>query len=173
MNKSISLHFGNHILQLLLRHIQYMYHQHTSKYSMLHLKQILFPSKWKVATIVPVFKSGDAKNVGNYRPIALTPTPCKLIERIAHKHIFNFINHHNILTPHQGGFRPGKSTINTLSSFTDDIAKNSNIAKPTVAAFIDLSKAFDTVDHLILKSKLDLYGIRGGNLDWMVSYLSG
>ena len=130
------------------------------------------PSKWKVATIVPVFKSGDTKNVGNYRPIALTPTPCKLIERIVHKHIFNFINHHNILTPHQGGFRPGRSTINTLSSFTDDIAKNLNIAKPTVAAFIDLSKAFDTVDHLILKSKLDLYGIRGEILiGWLVIYL--
>ena len=132
----------------------------------------IVPPKWKIATIVPIFKSGDAKNVSNYRPIALTPTPCKLIEKIAHKHMFNFINHHNILTGNQGGFRPGRSTIDTLASFTDDIARNLNVAKPTIAAFIDLSKAFDTVDHLILEDKLETYGIRGNCLKWLLSYLS-
>ena len=54
------------------------------------------PAKWKTATIIPVFKSGNSKDVGNYRPIALTPTPCKLIEKLLHKHIMNFLNHNNI-----------------------------------------------------------------------------
>ena len=130
------------------------------------------PDKWKTATIIPVFKSGNSKDVGNYRPIALTPTPCKLIEKLLHKYIMNFLNHNNILVDCQGGFRAGMSTIGTLSNFTDDIARGLNVAKPTIASFIDLSKAFDTVDHLVLLMKLERYGIRGLTQKWLSSYLT-
>ena len=64
------------------------------------------------------------------------------------------------------------STIGTLALFTDEIARNLNVAKPTIAAFIDLSKAFDTVAHRILENKLEMYGIRGKNQLWLKSYLA-
>ena len=112
-------------------------------------------------------KSGNLRSVNNYRPISLLPLPGKLLEKIVHNRIYGFLSREKILTDKQGGFRPGHSTVDTLTMFTDDILHGLNVAKSTVATFIDLRKAFDTVDHFILVDKMKYYGIKNRNILWI------
>ena len=117
-----------------------------------------FPDAWEKANVVPLFKGGDRTNVNNFRPVSLLPLPGKLLERIVHSRLINFFDMHNVLNPNQGGFRAGHSTTNTIACFTDDIL-HLNESECTMAAFIDLCKAFDTVNHNILIKKLEENGI--------------
>ena len=130
-----------------------------------------FPDAWEKANVVPLFKGGDRTNVNNFRPVSLLPLPGKLLERIVHSRLINFFDMHNVLNPNQGGFRAGHSTTNTIACFTDDIL-HLNESECTMAAFIDLCKAFDTVNHYILIKKLEENGIRGNTLNWVRSYLN-
>ena len=101
----------------------------------------------------------------------MLPLPGKLLEKIIHKRLLVFVEEQNILDDRQGGFRPGHSTIQTISEFTDDIALNINNNCSTLVTYIDFKKAFDTVDHDILLKKVDLVGIRNLNHKWLISYL--
>ena len=146
----------------------------------LSLHQGIFPEKWKQADIIPIFKGGDPSDVNNYRPISLLPLPGKLlekivgwlVEKIVHNRLSNFLELHDILNIKQGGFRTGHSTINTIAEFTDDIFNNLNNSQCTMTTFIDLKKAFDTVNHSLLLKKLDKLGIRGKPHNWLTSYLN-
>ena len=131
-----------------------------------------FPNKWKKATIIPLFKGGKKTEVSNYRPISLLPLPGKIAEKVSHACLSNFLEGQCILTNKQGGFRKGFSTASTIADLTDNIFTSINQSKVSLAVFIDLKKAFDTVDHDILVRKLELYGIRGRNLDWCRDYLT-
>ena len=130
------------------------------------------PSSWKISKVTPIPKSGNLKSVNNYRPISLLPLPCKLLEKIVHNRVYGFLTREGILTKFQGGFRSGHSTTSTLAEFTDDIKRELNVANNTIAAFIDLRKAFDTVDHSVLLCKLNHYGIHSDNYHWFEDYLS-
>ena len=132
----------------------------------------VFPDKWKVATVVPLFKGGNREDVNNYRPVSLLPLPGKVLEKIVHKKIAGFLEFNNLLCEHQGGFRKGFSTVSTIADLTDDIFGAINRGETTLAAFIDLRKAFDTVDLAILKNKLEELGIRGEMLRWCDNYLT-
>ena len=132
----------------------------------LSIEQGTFPEAWKCA------KVGDASDVTNYRPISLLPLPGKLLEKIVHKRLITFVEDQHILDERQGGFRPGHSTIQTISELTDNIALNINNTLSTLVTYIDFKKAFDTVDHDILLKKLDLVGIRNTNHKWLRSYFS-
>ena len=131
------------------------------------------PMQWKEAVIVPIPKDGNPTLVENYRPISLLPLPSKILEKIVHRNLIEYLDENNILSDKQGGYRKGCSTVNTIGKLTDDILRDRNVGKETLAVFIDLKKAFDTVHHSILLKKCDRYGIRGKPLIWLENYLSG
>ena len=130
------------------------------------------PNKWKIGTIVPLPKGGDKNNVTNLRPVSLLPLPGKLLEKVMHKRISKYLEVNNILSSFQGGYRKNHSMVQTIADFTDDILRERNVARFTLAIYIDLKKAFDTVDHTILVNKLERYGISDKTVKWMKDYLS-
>ena len=131
-----------------------------------------FPDLWKSATVIPLSKPGDPSDVSNLRPISLLPLPGKILERIVHTQISKYLEEASALSPQQGGFRKGKSTIDTVANFTDDVLLSINTKQYTIATFIDFKKAFDTVDHNILCKKLKYYGLHLDTISWIGSYLN-
>ena len=130
-----------------------------------------FPDKWKIATVVPIFKGGNKEDVSNYRPVSLLPVTGKIFEKILHYQIVNFLDNNDFLSDKQNGFRKGKSTLESIVNFTSDIFDSINERNYTVATFIDLKKAFDIVNHKILMGKLYLAGINGNTLKLITNYL--
>ena len=131
------------------------------------------PSLLKQAHVTPIFKTGDRHDFTNYRPISILASISKLLEKVVYTRISDFITKHNILTPHQFGFRPKRSTFMAINELYCKVADNLDNKLHTVGIFLDLSKAFDTINHNILLNKLSSYGIRGLANDWLRSYLSG
>ena len=131
------------------------------------------PSQDKLAKVCPIFKAGDKTSTNNYRPISLLPIFSKILEKLMADRIADFLKYFNVLFKHQYGFRKAHSTIHPIIHFLNHIAEANNKKEFSIAIFVDLTKAFDTVDHQILFKKLDYYGIRGVALDWFKSYLSG
>ena len=132
----------------------------------------LFPKKWKIATIVPLYKGGGNDEVSNYRPVSLLPIPGKILEKLIHNHMMEYFENNKILSEYQFGFRKNHSTIDSIATLTDNILKSVNEGKVTLAAFIDFKKAFDTVNHNILLEKLYYLGIKGSLLTWIKNYLT-
>ena len=130
------------------------------------------PNLLKVARVIPIHKKEDKTNVTNYRPISLLPSLSKILEKLVYKRLLSFLIINNILNQNQFGFRKNHSTdfaiIQLLDKITDLLAKKEQI----IAVYMDLSKAFDTIDHKTLLHKLNNYGIRGIALSWLKSYLS-
>ena len=126
---------------------------------------------WKQAVVIPLPKEGDTLNVGNYRPISLLPLPGKILEKIVHDRLMSYLEANNILDKNQGGFRKKHSTTDTIVKFTQEIFSAMNNKETSLVTFIDLKKAFDTVDHQMLIRKLELLGIRNKSLTWFSSYL--
>ena len=132
----------------------------------------IFPRDWKCATIMPLQKEGSKSDVSNLRPVSLLPIPGKLVEKVVHERLLRYFENNNLLEEHQGGFRPGHSTIDSAVTLVDKIFKAMNDREVTVATFIDLSKAFDTVNHSILLKKLEYLGVKGLTLLWLTDYIS-
>ena len=126
----------------------------------------------KTAKVIPLFKSGDNDTFSNYRPVSLLSQFSKILEKIFYNRLESFINKQNILAEEQFGFRKSRSTSMAISLLIENLTDMNDEKKFTTGVFIDLKKAFDTIDHNILLKKLDHYGIRGIANSWIRSYLS-
>ena len=131
-----------------------------------------FPKSWKCAKVTALFKQGDKTDKDNYRPISILPTVSKVIERAVHSQLYRYLEANHLLAINQFGFRCGRSTALALSQFTDEVLGNMDNGLINGIVFIDLKKAFDTVDHTIMLQKLRSLGIRSIHLAWFNSYLS-
>ena len=134
------------------------------------IKNEYVPDWWKTAKIVPLLKTGDPTNPTNYRPISLLSTFSKVIEKIIAKQVVSYMNKYDIFYDKQFGFRKGMSCEDLLLQLSDDIHSAKKSKKYFMSIFIDLKKAFDTVNFDILLTKLKHYGIPPG---WFRSYLTG
>ena len=119
------------------------------------------PNEMKIASVKPIYKSGDMSVFSNYRPISVLTTFSKIFEKVMHARVIAFLDKHNILYNYQYGFRKNHSTAAALLTLTDYISSALDEGDYILGVFMDLTKAFDTVNHKILLEKLNHYGIRG------------
>ncbi len=131
-----------------------------------------YPDIWKCGKVTALFKTGDRTDPNNYRPITVLPIVSKILEKAAHSQIYNYLQENKLLSSSQFGFRPKSSTEIALVNFTDSILENMDKGLITGVVSIDLTKAFDTVDHGILYSKLKVAGFADTSVDWIKSYLT-
>ena len=135
------------------------------------LNEGLFPELMKLADISPLFKSKLENDANNYRPISLLLTISKVLEKNVYQRTYTFMETTGQIYNSQYGFRSQHSCENTVSELTSEIVKGLQNGMYTLALFLDLSKAFDTLEHEVLLEKMYRYGIRGSSLNWFKSYL--
>ena len=136
------------------------------------LSEGIFPNDWIIARVAPVQKSGQKDDCGNHRPISFLSLVSTLFKKLIYEQVNKYLINNNILTPFQSGFRRGRSTCISLLKTTNTWLVNMDKGLINSVIFLDLKKAFDTVNYEILIKKLKLYGIRNTALRWFVSYLS-
>ena len=126
----------------------------------------------KIAKVTTVLKGGDSTDLSNYRPVAVLPCFSKILERLMYNWLYRHLSNSKILYPKQFGFQKGHSTDHALLQLVDQIYESFERGEYTIEVFIDPSKAFGTVDHNILLTKLEIYRISSTHPQWFRNYLS-
>ena len=152
---------GSHIISPIL-----------SKYYNILMHAGIFPDVLKTGKITPIFKKGDSELLENYRPISTLPIFGKIFEKVIYSRLYSFFTSQSLLYDKQFGFRKSHSTSHALNHSVTHITNQTANNNFVLGIFIDLSKAFDTIDHSTLILKLDRYGIRGSTNKLIKSYLS-
>jgi len=130
-----------------------------------------FPNLLKIAQITPIPKITSLKSPNDYRPISILPTLSKVFEKVIYSRLYSVVTSNCILSPQQYGFRTNLSAELAISAIYDDMFCNKDNKLITCTLYLDLSKAFDCVDHKILLEKLLYYGVKGTPLKLLASYL--
>ena len=133
----------------------------------------IFPEKLKIAKVMPFYKNDDITLMDNYRPVSLFTSISKVFEKVVFTQLYEFFDKHNLFFSSQYGFRKKHSTEMAGLELTDKILKDIDNKDISLAIFMDLSKAFDTLDHQILLNKLKYCGVNDISLKWFSSYLTG
>ena len=131
-----------------------------------------FPSKMKLAEVIPLHKGKSKDSEANYRPILLLLTISKILEKVMYNRLYDFLTETNQIYQSQYGFRKRHSCKHVIGELVREVVKNLENMKSTATIYLDLSKAFDTVEHSTLHAKLEIYGVRGTALLWFKNYLS-
>ena len=129
------------------------------------------PRRYETGKVIPIFKAKSKESFNNYRPISLLSNISKVLEKVVHKRLYSFLARCDILCDKQYGFRPNWSTIDAVTDLTSDVLSSLDRNDMCLSVYLDLAKAFDTINHKILLNKLEYYGIRGRTLEWLRSYL--
>ena len=132
----------------------------------------VFPNEWKRCNVTPVHKGGASDIPGNYRPISVVPVVAKVLERMVAQQLHIYFEDCHSLTPFQCAYQKGKSTEQLLLIAVDYITQALDDRSTTCVAFLDLRKAFDSLDHHILLRRLNKLGVSGTEINWFMSYLS-
>jgi hypothetical protein len=136
------------------------------------MKDGVFPAELKLAKVTPIYKKENAELLENYRPVSVLPVFGKIFEKIIYSRLYSFLTTEGVLHEKQYGFRQGHSTSQALNYSVELVQRSLSKKQHVLAVFIDLSKAFDTLDHKILLDKLHNYGIRGNTHKLLTSYLT-
>ena len=132
----------------------------------------IVPDVFKISRVTPIYKSGEVTDTGNYRPIATLSSFSKVLERLVYNQLYLFLEKNDIIYKYQFGFRKGYSTEQAILEITDNLNSAIDNKQITCGLFLDFSKAFVTVNHNILLSKLYTYGIRELHLNgFKVTYV--
>ena len=134
----------------------------------LSIQSSTFPKMWKLASVIPIPKAGNLTNVKNYRPISLLPLPGKILEKLIHCQLSNYLETESLLSEDQYGFRKGRSTIHSVAQLVNYVNKK----MPTLAVYVDFKKALDCVQHPALLDKLSSLNVDRSVIKWIGSYLS-
>ncbi|CAM4712535.1 unnamed protein product [Lepidochelys kempii] len=129
------------------------------------------PDDWKKASVVLIFKKGKKEDPRNYRPVILTSIPGKIMEQVLKESILKHLEERKVIRNSQHGFTKGKSCLTNLIAFYDEIIGSVDMGKAVDVIYLDFSKAFDTVSHSILSSKLKTYGLDEWTIRWIESWI--
>ena len=132
----------------------------------------IFPEELKVGNISPIYKKDNEQLIENYRPVSTLPIFGKILEKVIYARLYSFFTANNTLSDNQFGFRKQHSTSHALNYSVSHIENCLKNGEHILGIFIDLSKAFDTIDHDLLLIKLEKYGVRGNTLKLLKSYLT-
>ena len=168
-NKAIGLY---RISARLLKCASFLICSSVTKLLNLSIHTSKFPEIWKCSKVTALFKSSYQTNASNYRPISILPTLSKILERAVHFQLYVYPNTNHLLTDRQFGFRPKHSTLTALTSFAVDVLRKMEHGNLCGAVFLNLSRAFDIVDHCFLLAKLSSLGLSPYAVQWFQSYLS-
>ena len=135
------------------------------------IQKSVFPQAWKHALVTPIPKVPNANKVEDLRPISLLPIPGKILEKHVYSFIIEHLENNNLLSKSQNGFRKKHGTMDTVFKFLMKITNNLNDKQPTLSLFIDFKKAFDTISHELLITKLSDLFLSKNLINWVKHYL--